>query len=77
MKVTVSSQHGGVRVGLPRSFVGLITTSTKHGWVTHSSEIAPHIAVYSEVKGDRKAFMGELDASNISEISHDAPNYRY
>ena len=64
----MATRNGNIRLGLPRSFVGTITTRTLEGTVQYSSNVTPHMAVFSEMKSVRKAFLGNYDRSQYGAL---------
>ncbi|KAH8116222.1 hypothetical protein DFH11DRAFT_1876733 [Phellopilus nigrolimitatus] len=59
----VAAKNGGVRVYVPRRFVGPLTTRTRNGWVQLSPALAARVTNFSEVRGTRKGFVGNYAAS--------------
>ncbi|KAI5121441.1 hypothetical protein M0805_006202 [Coniferiporia weirii] len=63
----VGACNGGIRVGIPRSFVGPLTTRTHNGWVRLEPALAACTTHFSEVNGMRKGFVGDFASSGYGE----------
>lgn len=56
-KVTLRSQHGGVKLALPRDYVGPLLIRMKHGKV---EPLPSRCVLTSDVGGERKYFVGDV-----------------
>ncbi|KAL5521572.1 hypothetical protein ACEPAF_2320 [Sanghuangporus sanghuang] len=56
----IANKNGGVRVILPRTFSGPLTTRTQNGWVSFSPELASFTTTFTEIRGLRKSFVGDF-----------------
>ncbi|THH04194.1 hypothetical protein EW145_g5707 [Phellinidium pouzarii] len=63
----VGTRNGGIRVGVPRSFVGPLTTRSRNGWVRFTPALASATTHFSEVQGTRKSFVGDFADSGYGE----------
>jgi len=58
--LTANTHNGVVRVWLPRSFKGPVTSHARVGWMSTSPAVSPNMATFSDMNDVRKGFIGEL-----------------
>jgi hypothetical protein len=58
--LTAYSAHNSLNVYLPRSYEGLLKTTTNHGHVIFSAQLAEHITTFSEIDSIKHCFVGDF-----------------
>lgn len=61
----LSASHGSITLVVPTSFQGLLTINSAHSWVKYSDALTPRMRTFSDVKGIRKCFVGDLGDSDF------------
>ncbi|KAH8806503.1 hypothetical protein DL96DRAFT_1630839 [Flagelloscypha sp. PMI_526] len=61
LRINCHSTHGKVKLYLPRSFVGMISGSTKHGKVEFSPAIRAKGTLLGNIENMSRIFIGDLD----------------
>ncbi|KAG9044248.1 hypothetical protein FS837_008567 [Tulasnella sp. UAMH 9824] len=67
-RLVAQSYHGGVRVYLPRDFVGPISSSTDYGSLNLSDGVKQNYTPFSEDKGAAKGFIGDWSGSGYGDV---------
>jgi len=60
LRLTAHSTHNTITLHLPRSYKGLLTTTTGHGYYAFSGQLAAHITTFSETDSTRLSFVGDF-----------------
>ncbi|KIO21615.1 hypothetical protein M407DRAFT_28823 [Tulasnella calospora MUT 4182] len=66
-RLVAQGYHGGVRIYLPRDFVGPITSSTEYGALDLSDAVKQNYTPFSEDKATAKGFIGDWPGSGYGD----------
>ncbi|KAG2140684.1 hypothetical protein DEU56DRAFT_289787 [Suillus clintonianus] len=58
--LTISARNGAVNVTLPRSFIGLLLLTNKHGSISLADNLSENCTHLSQVDSTRRYFVGDL-----------------
>ncbi|TDL24528.1 hypothetical protein BD410DRAFT_786043 [Rickenella mellea] len=64
-KLVVTSNFGKVTIGLPRTFVGPLTATTRFGSLCLSGSVKPQVATFSDVNNTFKGFLGDVESTGF------------
>jgi hypothetical protein len=70
VKVTVSSRLGGATLVLPSNYVGVLNICSTGGWISVSDKVKSRLTIFSEQKGVRNCFIGDVMQEGYGEHLH-------